>query len=72
MAARGEVFLINLGGMELPEKTLNEIERDINKVVEAKIATVDKLKGQATKIPLGGMTRGIWIMKQLANKPIGK
>lgn len=67
MAARGEVFLINLGGLELPEKTLNEIDKEINRVIETKIAAVAKLKGQTTKIPLGGETRGIWIMKQLKN-----
>jgi len=69
MASRGgDVFVVNLGGFELSERARAEIENEINKAVEKKLAAVDRVKGTTTKIPLGGEIRGLWLMKQLAVK----
>jgi len=58
MARSGSVFLVNLTGLDLPAATLDEIEKEIDSLVDRKIAGLPKFKGRVASAALGGELRG--------------
>jgi hypothetical protein len=69
--ARGSVFLVNLAGLDLPEATLNEIEREIGRVVDTKVAGIAKLKGKVATAPIGPEIRGKYLIPAAAAAALG-
>ena len=71
MARVGSVFLVNLAGLDIPEATLNEIEREIGRVVDTKVAGIAKLKGKVATAPLGLEIRGKYLIPAAAAGALG-
>jgi hypothetical protein len=62
MARSGSVFLVNLAGLDLPKSALDELEKEIDAVVDRKIASLAKFKGKVASAPLGPEIRGKYVL----------